>query len=518
MKEITKIIAEAKRALDRMSNGKRYTTSHVLSRLEKAAFSNPRDALIGSMRDVVRSHGTKNRFITQAEIGDFYNHLYGFSGGKTAFRQNLNDLLPVSATVENQGTVGASTTRTMDENSADPIFGDSDLSRELAGVFSLEASGPVLARGNSLMKKAERFVKVQLSSMGHAPASVSAVRANEHFILCNASFDTSDHTQVSLSVPVQISNGIPAIPKHFVQGNAVVEMTKESLYVHMKENQTMKKTAARNKYADERRADDFSVEMVVVPTSLEKYADLENDLIAAASHFSVSQVRLATGVLASELVGLGVMNPQINVSSSNAKTLVLSASIPTSVGRKAILVPVDMPNGRPVIPSKFAMEDKTYPMTGASIRELVGTATSDQINRVSRQTNEMSKASYNELMGIMASGASAGDYRTAEDALSSIGSRFEGAQYLAALDRFTKLLKHASKNTERDQLIKSAMDSGDLISLPTSVEPYCPRLGLPMSKISFDENGRMIPTHRTVALDDTFGPGALISSSRISIT
>lgn len=518
MKEISRLKAQAQRALERMSDGKKFTSSYVLNRIENAAALNPKDILICSMRDVVRKYATTNKFITQVQVGDFYNSLYGFAGGKTQFRKNLGDLLPVKTDIGSNIVRDASSARAKDEKQILPLYGDNKLSKELAGVFSLEAGAPIPTYGDNAVKKAEKFAKVQLTSMGYVPTDIATVRSNEHFILCNATFDMPNHSQVSVPIPVQVTNGIPSLPRHFVQGDNVVDLTKENLFVHMKENQHRKSASNHRRFAEERVTGKLSVDNAVVPASLEQYANLENDLIAAASHFSVNQVRLATSVVASEFESLGVPNPQITVSSSDDKTLVLNVSVPTSKGRGSVLVPVDMPNGRPVIPSKFASGNNVYKLNVGGIRSFLGTQSGEgSLGRLSRQGQEMSRSSYNELVGKMTEGVSSKDYRMAEDALNAINERFDGTQYLAALDRFTRLLKHSSETSDRDKLIKEALKAGELIVVPTSVEPYCPKLGLPASKITFDGKGRIIPMRRA-AQEDLSETGAMISTSRVAIS
>ena len=44
-----------------------------------------------------------------------------------------------------------------------------------------------------------------------------------------SSIDTSDFTQVEVSVPVQVTNGIPSLPTSFVQGNQLVKLNKENI-------------------------------------------------------------------------------------------------------------------------------------------------------------------------------------------------------------------------------------------------------------------------------------------------
>jgi hypothetical protein len=137
---------------------------------------------------------------------------------------------------------------------------------------------------------------------------------------------------------------------------------------------------------------------------------------------------------------------------------------------------------------------------------------------VTREVEHMGRLNYNQLISELEAGASSGDYKRAENALLTIESRFDSSKHLAAIDHYSKLLKHATGSSERSKLIKEAKDRGELINIPTSVQLYSPKLGLPISKISFDEKGRMVPTSRLNGSSDISESGAMISSSKISIS
>lgn len=519
MNEIRKIAAEAKKALDKLNNGKTFTTSYVLSRLEKAAANNSRDALICHMRDIMIKRASSRKFISQKEIGEIYDHLYGMSGGRSSFRKEAEDLLPEKHAVLTLESYGAAGSRIPCENAISPLYADNELSRELAGVFSLDKKGSFSAFSNNSMRKAEKFAKLQLVSLGCAPQLVKAIRSNDHFILCNASIDTSDFTQVNVPIPVQVTNGIPSLPTHFVQDDKLVKLNKENLYVYIKDKNNFKRKASMGKFASQRSSREFKVDTPVIPASLEKFANLENELVAAASCYDRSQVRLATNVVAAELAGFGIPNPQVRVASSNDKVLSFAADIPTSRGRVEINIPVDMPNGRPVIPSNFTVGEKIYKLNESGLSSIIKAANRDaDLNKVSRETVEMRRLSYNQLVDRIIDGVSRSDYKQAEDALGVINSKFGGQHYLSALDKFSKLLKHASSGSERDTMIKNALKNGDLIRVPTSVQPYCPKLGLPANKVDFDARGRPIPARRKAQRDNLSETGAMISSSRVAIS
>ena len=106
----------------------------------------------------------------------------------------------------------------------------------------------------------------------------------------------------------------------------------------------------------------------------------------------------------------------------------------------------------------------------------------------------------------------------AEDALSTIQAKFGDAQYKVALEKFSKLLKYSSEGSERDKMIKNALKSGDLIMVPTSIEPYSPKLGLPASKVTFDEKGRLVPMRKSSKLENMNDSGAMTYKNNIVIS
>tara|TARA_B100000131_G_scaffold322185_1_gene375285 strand:+ start:2525 stop:4081 length:1557 start_codon:yes stop_codon:yes gene_type:complete len=518
MKEINRLAAHAKRALDRMQNGKKYTSAYVVNRLEKASFTNSKDQLICNMRDVIRKKASNQKFISQSEIGEIYDHLYGFSSGRSNFRNELGDLLPPKHATLELSQLGAAGSRVPMENELGSMYEETQMADELAGVFSLDKKA-FSAHGDNTVSKAEKFVKVQLASMGYSPTAVRAVRTNDHFILCSAAVDTSDHTQVSIPVPVQITNGIPSLPQHFVADNSLIKLNSENLFLFIKDKNNHLKKTARNKYIGQRSVSSFESDRAVVPVALEKYADLEDSLVSAATHFTPAQVTAATNTVALELAGLGVSNPQVKVSGSSSREINVTASIPTGMGRVDIGLSVGMKGGRPALPSTFDVGGSSIKLSRAGINQVIDLAKNDSsINKVSREAEAMLRMSYPQLMNEVSSGVSTKDYKRSEDALGAIETRFGGEKHAHALEAFSRLLKHAGKGSDRDRMIKNALESGDLIWVQTSVEPYCPKLGLPASKIDFDEKGRLIPLRRSLEGNSLDEAGALISSSRIQLS
>ena len=516
MSNISKIKAEAQKAIEKLVSGKTYTSKYALDRLNSALDSHPRDVLIGTMRDAIKKHAESNSFITQAKIGSMYNHLCGFSSNRALFRQHLEDMLPPSSNFEPKISKDASSSRGDEGGQLMSLAEDTALSKELSGVFSLDSNYSIPNYGNNTVKRAEKFASAQLKSIGHPPFSISAVRSNDHFILCNASYRMANHDPVSVSIPVQVTNGSPSLPQHFVSDGQLVDLNKDNLFLHLKESQL--NSSGKKSYAEQRRTDKIFLEKVNTPEPLEGMARIDDALVVAASKFSRDQVKLASNVVSAELSGYGVVNPQVSVFDADDIFLKLSADIPTKKGRLSVIIPVDMSNGTPTLPSDFSFEKRSYEFSQSGFSKFAKDISANQDSYVNRQIKDMGKESYHGLVDAIIEGVSSKDYRMAEDALSTIQAKFGDAQYKVALEKFSKLLKYSSEGSERDKMIKNALKSGDLIMVPTSIEPYSPKLGLPASKVTFDEKGRLVPMRKSSKLENMNDSGAMTYKNNIVIS
>jgi len=519
MNDIKKLAREAQRALDKLTGGTKYPSGYVCQRVELAKNNNPGDIALGYARDIFVKRASSQEFFTSKEISNVYNEVSGLSSGRTAFREALGDLMTDSPAESVRQKVASLEARIPYENELKPLYGDSDLSRELSGVFSLDKKGSFSAFSDTTLSKAAKFAKVQLTSLGCAPSNVSVIKSNEHFVLCNASIETSDFTQVNVPIPVQVTNGIPSIPQTFIQDDQIVKLNKENLYVFIKDKNNHKKRAARSEFAGQRAMGNVRVDTPDIPEALRRYADLDNSLIAAASEFSSSEVTRATAIVSSEFSSLGLNSMQLKLAGSDSRSLHYQASIPSPNGQVQADICVEMRNGSAIIPTTFKVAGETYKLNRNGLRTAIRKAEASGLHdKISREIESMDRLNYSQLIGEMEAGIASSDYKRAENALSSIQSKFEPAQHLAALDHYTRLLKHSSSSTTRDAMIKAAVDRGELISLPTSVQLYCPKLGLPLSKIAFDEKGRPIPAMRTFSASDLSETGAMISTSKISLS
>lgn len=516
---LEKLLKSAKSLSESLDNGKEFLTRNVYSDFEKVASEDSNDIMVSMMRDYVLKKASSSDFISQKEIGEAYDSLINYAGGErsTQFRVKLAKYLPVGhGSVEeivrqdySHMRGGEQKVKTLQEYGT----GLDKLASELSGVFSLEGkSVSIGAHSNNTSSRVVKVASAQMKSFGCNPKSIIITAQNEHFALCKAAFDTASKREVSIEFPVQISSGSPKFPTQFINGGKLEDMSKLSVLSYLKEKEDMKKFDARQKFASERETSSVSIDNVTTPKELSYLTNIEDKIATAASKFDSQQVNLARNVLAMELKSAG-FNSQIKLAGFGDRQIEFSANL----GKEDVVFPVEISGGRPLMPSSFISDNKKYAFTSANLMK-VAKSSIKTASSFSYHKENYKNMSYHQLMSEMIRGVSEKDYATSEDALKEIQARYDDTMSAHAVKKYASLLKTAGMNSEREDLIKQALHRGDLIRVPTSVDLYAPKLGLPLSKLSFDAHGNLIPTSRVLQREnqgesEIFG----ISSHQIKI-
>jgi len=523
--ELKKILREAQEVLSLLESGKTYPMNYVVNRFEKAASENSGDQLIGNMRDVLVKMSSRQDMIEQKQIGNLFDKMYGLSGGHTAFRDALGDLLPDNRQIAKVAYNG-SKTRQMEERPLAPIHSDSELSNAFSVLFSIGESNAFSSFKPGKDKSVEKAVIAKLSGLGYCPDGVDIIETNEHFALAAATHKTASSRRVTTLIPVQISSGVTQEPKHIILGDEAVNLDGKNLYLAIKEQENYAKKGQARKVASSRDSvdDPVQVRKYVVPSSLEQFADLENTLVAVASKFDIRDINLATTMLGAEFASFGAFNPEVKLAGAGNGEILFDVYVPTKLGKVALQVPVEINQGTPLMPRKFAAKTSsaditTFDFSEGGFRSFMGGLDNRSASLSAyRENGPMLSMSYHQLMDQMIDGVASKDYRLAEDSLQTIQARFGGQQYIVAFDKFSQLLKHSSdSSSSRGELIKAAFERGDLIKVSTSVDLYCPKLGLPVSKVEFDERGRVIAKGRRSKSENQVRD-TQINTSRIILT
>jgi hypothetical protein len=291
-------------------------------------------------------------------------------------------------------------------------------------------------------------------------------------------------------------------------------LSKENILVSLKSSQKQVKEAANQKYSGLRKQDSLSTPSARLPSALKEKLDISEEVILASSKYSPDQIRLATSVVATEVASWGT-RPQVKFAGTTDRGMTMMVKTATSKGEKSFVVPVEISNSKVVMPSEFVADSTKYSFSSEGFNSFLGDSRAvNSTFTFSRDIDELQKLSYAELMNVVIDGVSRGDYKASEDALSTVSSKYGPEKFKTALEDFQKILK-ISKRSENEDLIKAALQRGDLIRTRNSVELFSPKLGLPLSKLAFDEKGRVVPKFRTEKRDLDSIDGTVISTSKI---
>lgn len=494
MKDIKNLIAQAAKAIKHIEDGHTYTSKYVCDRFIKAAEENPKDIMINTMRDVIVKQASSKMFFTQKELGGLYNSFYGFSSGGTRFKETLGDLISSNlnkVAKENKDVSGSRVD--MGGQLKDYFKDDKEIQKaasEFEDVFSLNKQATFAVHNTDLGKKAEKFCNIQLKSLGREPKTVRAVFSNSEFILCKASYTSGKYREYSLNIPVQISGRNPKLPTTFINKLGELEKLNEpNLLAELRYREQVTEKDNSNYFKNLRASESLNMDKVIMPKSLEKYAHLEDFVAQANSSFSKKEVDFAKSVLHSELTSSGILNPQIRTFASNERGIVFKASIPTTEGRQEVEVPVEFANGKPLMPDHFKYANKEYEFSHYNLSKFANKQNKKVIFSIDHGSYKT--ASYHELQNLLIDSATNEDYGTAQDCLSAIQSRFEPESYKKAFDKYHQILKSASRVKNDEALIKKAFNNGELIKVPTSLELYSPKYKVVLSKLYFDEDGKL---------------------------
>lgn len=504
---------QAESALRSLETGREYPSNYVLNRFDTAWENNQKDQVIGNMRNVIKKVASKQQYITQTEITSLYDKFVNISGGATSFRDELGDLLR-----DGYGKLPEPQRSSISKTAADiskpvTLSDKTPLSDAFSVLFSFGSNDDSGTYNKNLVKKAERLVALELNAMGIKPDMVKTVTGNEHYILCNAYYKNPDFTTSHVSIPVQVTNGSVGIPSEVVSDGSLVKLNKENVLVTLKTAQKKQKDTNLSKYADLRQTESVSIPSVAAPTGLREKFEMSEEILLASNKFSAAQIKLAHSVVSTELSSWGA-RAQVKFSGTNNKGLSFTVKTATSAGERSFVVPVEVSGDKVAMPSEFISDNNKYDFSESGYNTFLGSAKTATSHIFSRESDELSKLSYSQLMDVVIDGVSRKDYKASEDALSTIGTKFGPDRFKSALEDFQKLIKTASKVFD-DSLIKEAVKRGDLIRTRNSVEWFCPKLGLPLSKIAFDEKGRPVPKFRNEKRNLDSIEGTVISTSKI---
>ncbi len=391
-----------------------------------------------------------------------------------------------------------------------------------------------------LARKASNSLDIVLSKAGYEPKNIVIAGGNEDFIICNAYFETPKG-ETNMIVPVMTVKSSIVEPSVFVSKYGFVDMNKQSIEEHIKENagqpfymkaedlsnalQSMSKVASLNEF----ELGVLALQNKVKKGRVEKFASANKEIYLSQNYITASvnevdkagnlpiaitrnpdadkfEARLKSASGAADFIlgknvvetGKNIVSQKISEFGYHAKVAVASfdkesvtyaCSVYTDGGPVGFEVMADVNHGRVNIPTIMAIQDRAFDFSKDGMHSLISSYASD--NKAAAIASPMYDLKPSEIIDNMRQALDHQQYKMAEEALMTLAEKVDDKTYKVAFAEYlagvggAKLTKVASK-----------CGCTRIMKVSTHSSPICGHLNMPIDKVYQNEFGECCPKYR----------------------
>lgn len=454
-------------------NEKIFLISDLNDRLRKEADDHPHDNVIRTMASFLEVESKKqpDKIISQSKFKEWFDKFIGINASSTQAKSVLGDLLPKE---EEQEKVSYDSfingLRDPGEEEVVMFQPDPELTNSLENAFASEHD----YYNQDLADKAKENVKVALSLIGHKNIKPRLEAGNSKVLLFSAGLDTI-LGQKTILIPV-LSSG--DYPNSFIANGQIVKLNKENVDEFL-DNVYVKSELNTNIGAVE-------LPKVAAPKAIQHIVDdMDESLLETAVGYPPASVRVAKQLVLNEFESMGFLGTQVKVSQPTNDGFICKVGLNTPRGNVHIEVPVEMNENYPLIPSVFAKDDFIADLTPENVKSFILQADTNT-GLISRASNYYTM-DIPELKEIIVKSAANKDFNTCNEVLNVIADRVDNETYAGVVSDYMKILSDTQTN---ENMLKMAEEDKDqFMNIPTSIYPVHKKLGLPIHKLTRDENG-----------------------------
>ena len=412
-------------------------------------------------------------------------------------------------------------------------------------------------------KQAQTVASLELARLGVAPKSVNTFGGTESFIICDATYETPKG-EAHLLVPVELSKSGTLIPTFFASKHGFADLNKQTVEEHIiasagksfnvkaetlinalsvaKEASTMDdfeikalamQEAVNNKKLTKEassmdqsqmpfasngifmqevdKAENASVQLPQAK-DFEKFASsLSSSKGVASFVFGEALVSSARDAISSKIMSFGY-KPQISVLACDDtdNTITYAIRVDTGNGPVGFEAMAEINNGKATLPSIIVSADKAYDFSREGINSIIKSNEPDYKSVAAVSPMYELKAS--EILENIRVAADAGDFKTAEEALTVLAEKGDKETYSLGLAEYMRSVNaSANKHLQKQASVKSCCKR--IVKASTHSAPICGHLNLPLDKVYQNEQGECVPLYRK-AMSDTY-EGVLFNTSKI---
>ncbi len=412
-------------------------------------------------------------------------------------------------------------------------------------------------------KQAQTITNLELTRMGAGPKSVNTFSGTESFIICDATYETPKG-ESHLLIPVELSRSGALMPTFFVSKHGFADLTKEAIEEHItasagksfnvnanallnalsvaKEACTMDafdikvlalQEAVNGKRINKEAAsrDESQMHMasngifmqeidaagnteVVLPKAqdFDKFASsLTSQKGVAEFVFGKDLVNSTRNAIASKIMSFGY-KPQISVLAcdDSDNTITYAVKVDTGNGPIGFEAMAEINNGKAIIPSILVATDKAYNFSKEGIDNIIKSNETDYKSVAA--VSPMYELKSSEILENIRNAADAGDFKTAEEALTVLAEKSDKETYSIAMAEYLRSVNaNSDKSLQKRASVKSCCKR--IVTASTHSSPMCGHLNMPLDKVYQNEHGECMPLYRK-EMSDTY-EGVLFNTSKI---
>jgi len=489
--DVSKLAREAAELL----SGREYFVSTVLERVRQAANKYPHDGAIRTAQNVLEGRVAKQgslATISQNDFSEIYREVSGL-GLATNFRETLGDLL-IDAAPERDAHYNEDFASSLRSSGTELDISDPDMVESLAGLFGEPSN---VAKG-SFVDNGRKGVELELSSLGFSNPSVEIAARNDKFVVYAAAIESTGGRFAAL-IPAEVKLGTVLMPSVFVSGSEFVDFNKSNLMAHaqmisqgMRNAEPAKVLSALTANAVSKESfesvtadmsDDIALnspglyqsdiepvrqdmlELEVpnpeVPEALAHLTEsmVREALVESGLSYNTELITNAKALVSSELRSMGIPCNKVTVASEFDGGICIAANLTGPGGVKTIEVPVEVVNGRILMPSVFTSGVVAKPFDVSSLKSF---ASDDNGGKFSAIYSDKYGMSFPDLHDLTLKSASYGNFVDVEECLAVISENYGDQLHKVAFDDLMGLLALGFNDSEEsdgmDKYMKEAID------------------------------------------------------------
>ena len=500
MQNIEELAKAAEQLLGLMNKESEMPLHHVIKRVHAALDDYPEDSVIKGVASVLLKRLRKDALagITKNELYSVYNELSGLDSNNK-FRDKLGDLLPETPS-QQHAEIQEYNKPTYYQRVEDSTPLEVEVSDEFAplqDMFGERKSLSPIERiehaAEKLMPELRKYDKKtatigkELVGLSFKMAGVDNIEAadilgDKNSIIYCVAVD-SPYKKHYLFVPAQLKEGEVQWPEHFIADDKLKAIAKEDItdFITGKDNPG----PDYNKLFEKTTELDGAIE---VPKPLKTLvADIEETLMEVGSSFGREAVIHGKDVVKNELESYGCRVDEVKLASEHGDEVIFSAAVVSPEGKVRLDVPVEINDGKALIPTKFACGDDFRELNAQNLKSAISRHVGEA-GLGYAYGSDVANMSYSELHDAMLYSIASKEYNKAEEVLNFTKKQYGDEKYKQMVSDYLSAMNAISKTASLDKCRGCAFfeRAGKYHACD-----FCIKLGMDASKVVKTASGCM---------------------------